>query len=156
MSTEHRPGGHGKPKECACGETCNLIYKNSAWQCPRCAYTQKKRSNRVNKVLDPVTGQPIRKANGAFKYTLAPFGPCACQRTSNAPLRKSNRYICDHCWNARKLTGGPTYKQDTVVKIRRISYSLFDVADTIMGREPIALPGCGANSYPQNFSCNQP
>lgn len=37
MSTEHRPGGHGKPKECECGETKDLIYYGSAWQCSRCA-----------------------------------------------------------------------------------------------------------------------
>lgn len=37
MSTKHRPGGHGKLKECECGETKDLIYYGSAWQCPNCA-----------------------------------------------------------------------------------------------------------------------
>lgn len=155
MNTEHRPGGHGKPKECACGEKDNLIYKNSSWQCPRCAYTDKDHHSRLIKVLDPITGQPIRKPNGSFKYNPAPFGICGCQ-TPNAPLRKSNKHVCDRCWGARRLTGGPKYKQDLTIKRQRVSRSLFDVADTVMGREPISLGRRGPDPYPQNYSCNQP
>ena len=57
---------------------------------------------------DPVTGEPLRKANGTYKYHRNPTGICDCGKPGKR--RPTTEIICDDC-----------YRVDVTDRVRHLS-----------------------------------